>query len=120
MNKINFIKDLFARFNEHFNRSIGGGAVRKIICLLDIVFCFIIHGSSLTDYFEYEFYKKSNYEKKKFVTWRRAQKYFKILHDDAHVYKLHDKTEIYTYFGEFLGREWIYCKNCVFEKFVTF
>ncbi|MGI6328767.1 MAG: sugar-transfer associated ATP-grasp domain-containing protein [Dethiobacteria bacterium] len=118
--KIDFIKSLFTRFNENFDRIIGGGVIRKAVYLGDIIYCFIMHGSSLRDYFDYEFYKKRNYEKKQFVTWRRAQNYFKVLQNNTYVHKLNDKAEIYKNFSKYLGRKWIYIKNCSFEQFEIF
>ena len=120
MGKIEFIKDLFIRFNEYFNQNIGGGVTLKALYLWDVIFCFVVHGSSLTDYFEYEFYKKRNYEKKTFVTWRKARKYWKILDDRNYAEELHDKLRIYGNFNDYLGRKWIYIKQSTFEEFSSF
>lgn len=86
MPSIAFIRDLLIRFNQHFEKTIDGeaGGFKKLLYLFDVVLSFIIHGSSLTDYFEYEFYKKRNLERKEFVTWRKAQRYFKILNRRLH------------------------------------
>lgn len=85
-----------------------------------MVLSFIIHGSSLTDYFEYEFYKKRNLERKEFVTWRRALRYFRVLHNNNFIDKLYDKVDIYQTFAQYLKRDWIYVNNCSLNEFEVF
>jgi len=59
----------------------------------DVVWAFVLHGSSLNDYFLYEFYKKRNIERRKFITFRKRQRMLsKYLKSEAAI-KLQDKYD---------------------------
>lgn len=123
-----FIVDLYRRFRSHLWRHIigTGPRVRSFVVLshlyylFDVTRAYIIHGSSLNDYFEYEFYKKSHLERKKFVTNRRARWIFKRLLPPEYRKGIEDKFEINTRYSKFLGREWLYPREISYEEFEGF
>lgn len=125
MGRIEFICDLLERFNilvEHniIKNSRGATTLTKAFYLFDVVLAFIVHGSTLTDYFEYEFYKKRHYERSKFITFRRANRIFEFLNDSIESKKLRDKYEISLAYDEFMKRDWLYMGVCDFHEFESF
>lgn len=117
---IKLIKVLIDRFNTHFEKQIAGRGHQKVKIFGDLLVSYAINGSTLTEYFEYEFYKKSSYEKKYFVTYRKARKLFKVFNDCKHIDKLNDKALTNTYFESYLGRDWLNVSKCTLEEFKVF
>lgn len=119
-----FIMELLERFNDQVEQNIIQGSRSSILTkgfyLMDVVSAFVIHGSSLTDYFEYEFYKKRNLERSKFVTFRKAKHIFRRLLDPEESKKLRDKYEISVSYNEFLKRDWLYAASCSYGEFELF
>ena len=97
-----------------------GTTLTKAFYLFDVVLAFIVHGSTLTDYFEYEFYKKRHYERSKVITFRRANRIFEFLSDSIESKKLRDKYEISLAYDEFMKRDWLYMGVCDFHEFESF
>lgn len=104
----------------------------KIIQYADFLSSVMIHGATLEDYLLYEFYNKSNKERKTYVTGRKLHSFFDRVNRK-------DKTEIFSnknifadLFSEYLGRktfaldlnggniedakQWLSSMNVVFAK----
>ena len=94
------------------------GAAR-IGCCIDFVWSYLRYGATPSEYFMYEFYRKSGREKRTFLT-RRDYKttYDKINTGDKSV--LSDKVLFNQRMGDFLGREWIDGGVCTAEEFAAF
>lgn len=67
----------------------------------------IFFGCSPDDYFRYEFYRKSKYEKDKFITYRRSKNIIKRFNDPDKIGVLENKVEFNRYFRDFIKRDWI-------------
>ncbi|HBG01443.1 MAG TPA: hypothetical protein DDW87_07720, partial [Firmicutes bacterium] len=57
------VSDLLRNFSEKFDHHIcpsthGVKTVAKLFYFVDMMSAFVIHGATLTNYFEYEFYRK--------------------------------------------------------------
>jgi len=94
------------------------GAAR-IGCCIDFVWSYLRYGATPSEYFMYEFYRKSGREKKTFLT-RRDYKttYEKINTGDKSV--LSDKMLFNRRMADYIGREWLDGCSCTAEDFAAF
>lgn len=81
---------------------------------------FVLLGSTVTDYFELTFYKKSYLEKKKYMTFRDSNCFAKAFDDLDEGWNLSKKTELMTWLGKYLCREQISARTMCFEDFHAF
>ncbi len=72
-----------------------------IRCIMSYVFW----GTSFAEYFDYKFWKRSMYEKKKYMTRRHMFSFFDQCNDPAFRERLGDKTLAIEYYGQFMKRE---------------
>lgn len=102
---ISFISDNVRRFDINTKRYLKG--TDRYIAWISEAYCLNCHGCSPDDYFRYEFYRKSDYERKQFITWRRSQRLIKQ-YNKVEYCKWFQKKEMFNEkFKHFLGREWI-------------
>lgn len=101
----NFIKSNILRFNQNVkNKSLGGGIIRYWCSEL---YCFARFGCSPDDYFRYQFYKKSNLERNKFITYRRSQQIIKKYNKTEYISYLSNKVEFNKFFKDYIHRDWL-------------
>ena len=81
---------------------------------------FVLLGSTVTDYFELTFYKKSFSEKKKYMTFRDSNRFAKAFDDLDEGWTLSKKTELMTWLGKYLCREQISAQDMRLEDFQAF
>ena len=112
--------ELVHKFNALYLSYIGKGSLHRLLCLFDLVLAFVVHGSSITDCFEYEFFRKSYFERREFVTFRYAQRLYSLLNDKTHTHKFRDKFEFNKEFDAVLGRHWICPQYCTADEFMEF
>lgn len=115
--KMDFLWENIKRFN---NRIILHGGGRYIYCWSSFIWSALRFGCSPDDYFRYEFYKKSNFERNKFITYRRSKKLIQKYNDANFVNILHDKRQFNQFFYKFIKRAWIDPDNSTIEQFGTF
>ena len=107
------IKNLWNRSGQLYS-----GAARLGVCL-DFVWSYLRYGATPTEYFMFEFYRKSGREKRTFLTRRDYRTtYEKINTGDKSV--LSDKVLFNRRMKDFIGREWIDCAVCTAEEFSAF
>ncbi len=114
---VSFIKKnvkLFNRNTAHFYQE------RYLCAWLDEIMCFFRYGASPEDYYRYEFYKKSGYERNKYITYRRGRAIVKRYNDKNSVRVLDDKVSFNQMFQEFLFRDWIDVDSVSEEAFAKF
>ena len=112
-----FILENIRRFNNNV-KNLGGGYIRF---WASEIYCFIRFGCSPDDYFRYEFFRKSNYERNKFITFRRSKKIIRENNNPEYAHVFNDKREFNSVFHGFIGRAWIdlsTSSNNEFEIFV--
>ncbi|MGI6623793.1 MAG: sugar-transfer associated ATP-grasp domain-containing protein [Limnochordia bacterium] len=124
MNVGSAVSDLLRKFNETYDYQIrpsmhGIETLTKLFCFLDMMSAFVIHGATLTDYFEYEFFRKSNAERATFITIRRQRKLF-LVNNPQHRLVLDDKNEMNRIYAEFLGRDWMCPSHGTLLQFTKF
>jgi hypothetical protein len=119
--KLNQIKLLFNKYRnmreEHFEQI---PLLMKFIINADFFLSFFLYGSSITDYFQYEFYKKKHIERKTFITFRKYRWIQKICNKSETCSIFLDKSKFNIMFKEFIGREWINLGSCSYVDFETF
>jgi len=113
-----FFIDNIKRFRNNTKNYIEKGS-RNTVWLSEL-YCFIKHGCSPDDYFRYEFYKKSDYERSRFITYRRSQRLIKKYNDPEFIKYFQEKRLFNEKFGDFLSREWIDCSKVTQEDFESF
>lgn len=116
------IKQMIKKFNFYIEKHFGENAsiFLKIKYAILGVIDFIIYGSTVTDYFELTFYKKSRYEKKKYMTFRDSNRFSKAFDDLDEGWRLSKKTELNSWIGKYLEREQISTEEMSFEEFCAF
>ena len=115
--KINFLLENIRRFQINTRKHLPG---RFLYAWISFAFCFIIFGCSFDDFFRYKFYEKSNYERNKFVTYRRSRRIIKQYNDVKEIGILQDKVRFNGYFHEYIGREWLDLRTATAEEFEEF
>lgn len=92
----------------------------KFFYVLDYIGAFIVHGTSISDYFAYGFYKLRYNERKEYITYRR----YHIIQDKCNLPSdrclCRDKNKFNELFKDFLGRDWIDVNNTTEEQFISF
>lgn len=112
-----FIKSNFKRFNQRI-RTISNS--RYISNYFKFFYCAVRHGCSPDDYFRYEFYKKNDSERKKFITYGRSKRIIKKYNDSKYTDIFENKCKFNTKFKDFIYREWIDIGKCSFDEFNEF
>ncbi len=114
---IQFYFDNFNRFNKNVKKFTGG---RFFSCWKEEIYCALRFGCSPDDYFRYEFYKKSDFERDKFITYKRSQKIIKRYNDKKKNYIFDDKAEFNIFFKDFIKRDWIDLRKADQKRFDSF
>lgn len=113
-----FFIDNIRRFSNNTKHHIEKGS--RNIVWFDELYCFIRHGCSPDDYFRYEFYKKSDYERDRFITYRRSQRLIKQYNNPGFIKYFQEKRLFNEKFAGFLNRDWIDCSKASREEFENF
>lgn len=100
----------------------GGGATPLIISkyAIKVVWNWLLWGSTITDYFELTFWRKSIKEKRLFLTWRSHKKFIFEVDEPAKLKALSDKSLMYSRLKRFVGRAQLGSNKCAFDEFVGF
>ncbi len=111
---------IIKRYNKLYKENINNNIFYKVYIFIDILISYILYGSSVGDYFLYEFYKKKNIERKKFITFKKHKRIQKIFNVPEDCYVLTNKNEFNTLFANYVKREWLYIKRTSLEDFKQF
>ena len=85
----------------------------------DCLWSYIRYGCVLNQYIDGKFYLKKNFERKKILTYKKWEKIIS-LNNSNYSHFLKNKIDFNTYFKEFVGRDWLYSKQCSYEDFLLF
>ena len=118
MNK-EWVKNQVQRFDSRTRKFITG-RFRQIMSFPDELICYLLYGCSPDDYFRYEFYRKSGYERNTFITYKRSKKLISRNNasDDAVIFE--NKALFNERFSEFLKRSWIDMEGLSPDEFRIF
>lgn len=108
------LRNLWGRSGAHFS-----GAAR-VGCVIDFVYSYLRYGATPSEYFMYEFYRKSGRERRTFLTRRDYKRtYAKINTGDCSV--LSDKMLFNQRMADHICRDWLYAgPDCTWEQFADF
>lgn len=67
-----------------------------------------------------EFWKKSNVERKKCLTYNRILKLFYKLNQKEYIHYLNEKPDFNAYFSDFVQRGWLHSEKATEKEFVAF
>lgn len=112
-----FLIDNYHRFNDHVKQFAGG---RYFSCWKDEIYCALRFGCSPDDYFRYEFYKKSDFERDKFITYKRSQNIIRKYNDKEKNFIFDDKSEFNKWFKDYIKRDWIDLRTANRKDFESF
>lgn len=77
----------------------------KLTQYIDFLLSIILHGATLEDYLLYEFYNKSNKERKTYVTGRKLHNFFDKVNNKDKTDIFIDKNKFAQFFSDYLGRK---------------
>lgn len=112
------IKKIEVMFNDRLDDR--PGLARKLYLVADLFISMIIYGSGITDYFQYQFYKRSHAERKNFIVYRKRMWLVKKMNDRFSRTIFDNKVEFNRHFEKYLGRRWIDINSCSFSEFESF
>lgn len=84
-----------------------------------MIYCAIRFGSTPNDFLMYEFYRKSNRERKRFITYRKCQRILRK-YNPKNVELFKDKVAFNQRFRDYVHREWLDMDACTPEEFAAF
>lgn len=116
--KIELLRNNYRRFNKKTDKFIGRGY--RLKAWSSEIYCFLRYGCSPDDYFRYEFYRKSGYERNKFITYRRSKRIIRQYNDPTYSKYFGDKCLFNEKFADFIGRAWLDGRTCSFDEFDSF
>lgn len=110
------------RFYEMMNIYIGKNVpiYKQAIYVLDYLIAYIMHGSSISDYFTFGFYRMRNNGRKEYITYKRYHKIQDKCNKKEDRIICRNKSIFNNHFSDFLGREWIDLKVADFKSFESF
>ena len=99
-------------------KTLGKGMSLYFWC--DLIWNIIRFGCRPGEYLRFEFYKKSNWEKNKFLTRRRWNGIVQRFNAKNYTDGPFDKGETYKIFSEFIIRKWLDTRKSGYEEFRRF
>lgn len=93
---------------------------KKARILTDFLLEKIFYKTRMSDYIQYEYYKKPNYLRREFIDENRREIIHRVLNDPKDCVIFNNKAEFNRKFDKFLGREWFDTQNDTYENFKLF
>lgn len=88
--------------------------------LFDYLSAFVRHGAHIRQYIIGEFWRLSNAERSRRVTFYRMIKLEKAYNNPQYIHYLNNKKDFNEFFSEFVHRGWMSVKDSSFEAFKVF
>lgn len=108
------------RLND-FKKYAKKSHVPVFFVLFDYFKAIIVYGFTIQDYLEIaDGIKLSRYEKKRFLTHKRAKKIMVKVNSVIDAYKLENKVEALKLFSKYVRRDWCYPKEMTLEQYENF
>lgn len=93
---------------------------RLIYIYFDLAISIVIYGCGITDYFQYQFYRRSRSERKTFIVHRKRMWLVRNLNDAEKRRVFNHKPSFNKTFNQYLGRLWLDCADASREEFESF
>ncbi len=119
---INYIKNRLKKYNILMGKYISNSLpfYKKIFIFLDFIYCVIVYGAGINDYFQYNFYKRKACDRKTFIVGRKWHKIIKTCNGDIKNKYFDNKALFNEVFRDFIKRDWIDLESCSFNEFMNF
>ena len=88
--------------------------------LIDVVLCGLRYGAGFNDYLLCEFYNLSDAQRATYVTRKVNNDLVRILNNREYYHYFDNKSEFYTTFGKYIGRQWLDFSKASKEDFQKF
>ena len=86
----------------------------------DYALAVLKHRCLIRQYVIGEFWRASNAERKRRLTYNRIVKLFDKLNSPGYIHLLNEKSDFNSYFSSFVKREWIHSADVGLDEFVSF
>ena len=94
--------------------------LQKLFVLIDLAFSIVIYGVGITDYFQYQFYKRRHLDRKDFIVYRKRMWLVRNFNDQEGRLIFDNKARFNRIFNDYLHRRWLNLSSCTFEEFKDF
>lgn len=117
-----YITDHFKKYNllQRYFIEEDVGLLKKTYIIFDFIWCVLRYGCGINDYFQYKFFYKKSFDRKKFIVARKWKKIVIACNGKLKVEEFDDKSIFYQNYSEFLGRDWIDLSKAEYEEFREF
>lgn len=117
-----YITDHFKKYNllQKYFIEEDAGLLKKTYIIFDFIWCVLRYGCGINDYFQYKFFYKKSFDRKKFIVARKWKKIVIACNGKLKVEEFDDKSIFYQNYSEFLGRDWIDLSKAEYEEFREF
>ncbi|MGM9745870.1 MAG: sugar-transfer associated ATP-grasp domain-containing protein [Paludibacteraceae bacterium] len=88
--------------------------------VIDFLWCALVYGASISDYFAYGFYKLRPSGKNEYITYRRFFRMMKKANSEQDIHLCRNKIDFNNYFSDLLGREWLDIKTATMDEIRAF
>ena len=118
--------NILKKYNVSLKKTKYGSKKGLLFCFYYVKFLiigffdFLILGSTVSDFFKYQFYDLSYNEKRKFLTWRYAKKFIKKMDNDELIEKYSSKTSMYSVLKDYVNRGQLFSNNCTYGEYLNF
>ncbi len=92
----------------------------KLFLLFDGLSAFFIHGSTPSDYLDFEYWKKTHRERSNYITFRSFITLQKKYNDSHKISIFRNKNEFNKTFFKYLKRTWLDVSSCTLAEFKSF
>lgn len=96
------------------------GKISFVRILLDIAFCTLVYGATISDYFLFRFYEKKGRARKKFMTARDKNRFYTAMNDAKARTVIQNKDIFNVNFAKYLKRDSIAVPECGKDEFCRF
>ena len=107
MPSVKTLKKIVGEFDEKSSslaKCLGGGKLR---ILASMIYCLIRYGARPIDYERFEFFRKSRYERNRYMTFLRYFKVFKSIDSETRRFISGEKRNEYEAFADYIHRKWM-------------
>ena len=121
MNQLS-VKQRYERIIDMINQNVTDYPKKRktIRILTDFLLEKIRYKTKMSDYIQYEYYKKPNYLRREFIDENRREIIHRIMNDPKDCELFNNKTEFNRVFTKYLRRDWFDTQNDTFENFRLF
>ena len=114
------IKEYVRKIKDYMESQDLKGKKSFLAIFIDIVFCTIRYGATISDYFIYRFYSKKGFERKKYMTAKDKNRFYEVMNDKQARTFIQNKDVFNENFAEFIKRDSIATPDCGEEEFYNF